>query len=461
MRRLLMLLALLALAVAPPAFALVGFGGNADPTGAKVPEEKLLPLAIDATWLLLTGFLVFFMQAGFAMLEAGSCRTKNVGNILLKNLIDYCFGMIGFWAIGYALMFGADKAGLIGTTGFFLAGDYYDVETIAMFFFQSVFMATAATIVSGAIAERTKFKAYCVYSVFISLLIYPVFGHWTWGGGWLWTLPFGSGYRDFAGSGVVHLIGGAVALAAALLMGPRLGKYRADGTPNAIPGHSITLIVLGTFFLWFGWFGFNPGSTFGATDLRIGIVAVTTTLAGATGALSAMFYTWKKFGKPDIAMTCNGAIGGLVAITAPSAYVDTLGAVIIGALTGPLMVESILFLERRGIDDPVGAITCHATGGAWGLIALGLFSDGTYSGVVGLLYGGGTGQLIAQIIGVLVAFAWAFGAGFILFWLIKHTIGLRVSQDEEIRGLDISEHGMSAYPEWISATAGKKENEGG
>ncbi len=460
MRKMLILVALLLLAVAP-VFAVVGFGGNADPTGAKVPEDKLLPLAIDATWLLITGFLVFFMQAGFAMLEAGSCRTKNVGNILLKNLIDYCFGMIGFWAIGYALMFGADKAGLIGTTGFFLAGDYYDVESIAMFFFQSVFMATAATIVSGAIAERTRFKAYCVYSFMISLIIYPLFGHWTWGGGWLWTLPFGSGYRDFAGSGVVHLIGGAVALAAAILIGPRLGKYKKDGTPNAIPGHSITLVVMGTFFLWFGWFGFNPGSTFGATDLRIGIIAVTTTLAGAAGALTAMFYTWWKFGKPDITMTCNGVIGGLVAITAPSAYVDTLAAVIIGAITGPLMVESILLLEGRGIDDAVGAVTCHLTGGAWGLIALGLFADGTYSGVTGLLYGGGTGQLIAQVIGVLAGFAWAFGTGLILFWVLKKTVGIRVSEEEEIRGLDITEHGLVAYPEWITVTPGKTENEGG
>ncbi len=460
MRKSLMLLALLLL-LAAPAYAIVGFGGNGDPTGAKVPEEKLLPLAIDATWLLLTGFLVFFMQAGFAMLEAGSCRTKNVGNILLKNLIDYCFGMIGFWAIGYALMFGADKAGLIGTTGFFLAGDYYDVETIAMFFFQSVFMATAATIVSGAIAERTKFKAYCVYSFMISLIIYPLFGHWTWGGGWLWTLPFGSGYRDFAGSGVVHLIGGAVALAAAIMIGPRLGKYKKDGTPNAIPGHSITLVVMGTFFLWFGWFGFNPGSTFGATDLRIGIIAVATTLAGAAAALGAMFYTWWKFGKPDIAMTCNGAIAGLVAITAPSAYVDTLAAVILGAISGPLVVESILFLERKGVDDAVGAISCHATAGAWGLISLGLFADGTYSGVTGLFYGGGAGQLIAQVIGALVGFVWAFGAGLILFFILKYATGIRVSEEEEIRGLDITEHGMTAYPEWIAVTPGKKENEGG
>jgi len=454
-------MALLLVTLASPVFALVGFGGNGDPTGAKIPAEKQLPLAIDATWLLLTGFLVFFMQVGFAMLEAGSCRTKNTGNILLKNLIDYCFGMIGFWAIGYALMFGADKAGFIGTTGFFLAGKYYDVETITMFFFQSVFMATSATIVSGAIAERTVFKAYCVYSFIISLIIYPLFGHWTWGGGWLWTLPFGSGYRDFAGSGVVHLIGGTISLAALILMGPRLGKYKKDGTPNAIPGHSITLVIMGTFFLFFGWFGFNPGSTFGATDLRIGIVAVTTALAGAAGALTSMFWTWWKFGKPDVTMTCNGCIAALVAITAPSAYVNTTAAVIIGALAGPLVVESVLFLERKGIDDAVGAVSCHATGGAFGLIALGIFADGTYGGVTGLLYGGGLGQLIAQLIGVATGFVWAFVTGFLLFWILKHTTGIRVSEEEEIRGLDISEHGMVAYPEWISVATGKRENEGG
>ena len=435
-----------------------------DPNGAETYKEGGAETAVNFTWTLIAGFLVFFMQAGFALLEAGLTRAKNTANIMMKNLTDFCAGSLSYWAVGFALMFGADAMGLLGTDGFFLSGDYYDVGQIELWFFQMVFAATAATIVSGAMAERTKFSAYVIYSIVISAIIYPIYGHWLWGGGWLNASDFmtqlGGGYGalDFAGSGVVHGIGGYVALAGALLLGPRIGKYNEDGTPNAIPGHSISLAILGVFILFFGWFGFNPGSTLAATELRISVVATNTALAGAAGAFIAMLITWVKLGKPDVSMSGNGAVSGLVAITAPCAWVNPTAAVIIGAIAGVIAVFGVWFIESTlKVDDPVGAITCHALNGTWGLLALGIFADGTYGVyttegplVTGLLYGN-SGFFIAQVISAIVNMAWGFGMGFILFYILKSTIGIRVTPEEEIDGLDIGEHGTNAYPDFMAS----------
>jgi Amt family ammonium transporter len=317
--------------------------------------------------------------------------------------------------------------------------------------FQVVFAATAATIVAGAVAERLKIQAYLIYSVFVTAIIYSIYGHWIWGGGWLSTLPYGVGARDFAGSGAVHAIGGFVALAGVILLGPRIGKFNKDGTPNAIPGHDVGMIVMGTFFLFFGWFGFNPASTLAATDLRISVIAVTTFLAGAAGATFVCYATYFKTGKVDIALTCNGALAGLVGITAGAAYVAPWAAVVIGAISGMLIMFGLWFNEwKLKIDDPVGAIACHAYNGVWGLIAVGIFADGTYGGVKGLIVGE-TGQVIAQAIDAVTVAVWAFGTGLILFGILKYTIGIRVSAEEELTGLDIPEHGTSAYPEFVIA----------
>ncbi len=424
---------------------------QADPTGAATLRAN--PQApVDYVWILVAAFLVFFMQAGFAMLEAGFCRAKNAVNLMMKNLMDFSMGSLAFMAVGFALMFGVDKWGLVGTTGWFLHGGDYDVGRYLLFMFQVVFAATAATIVSGAVAERLKFRGYLMYSLVISALIYPIYGHWVWGGGWLSTLPFGLGHLDFAGSGVVHTIGGMVGLAGAIVLGPRFGKYSKDGTPRAIPGHSLTLAALGLFILWFGWFGFNAGSTLSAHELRIAVVAVNTNLAAAAGALFALITIWIKTKKYDIGMTINGAIAGLVAITASCAWVEAWAAVVIGAIAGVLVVASCLFLEKKGIDDPVGAVSVHGINGIWGLLSLGLFADGTYGNyttdapfVTGLFYGGGFGQLIAQVIGALVAVGWAFGLGFVLFKAMDLAFGIRVSPGEELQGLDVPEHGAVAY----------------
>ena len=424
---------------------------QADPTGAVTLRAN--PQApVDYVWILVAAFLVFFMQAGFAMLEAGFCRAKNAVNLMMKNLMDFSMGSLAFMAVGFALMFGADKWGLFGTTGWFLHGGDYDVGRYLLYMFQVVFAATAATIVSGAVAERLKFKGYLVYSLFVSALIYPIYGHWVWGGGWLSQLPFGLGHLDFAGSGVVHIIGGMVGLAGAIVLGPRFGKYSKDGTPRAIPGHSLTLAALGLFILWFGWFGFNSGSTFSAHELRISVVAVNTNLAAAAGALFALIVIYIKTKKYDIGMTINGAIAGLVAITAPCAWIEAWAAVVIGAIAGVLVVASCLFLEKKGIDDPVGAVSVHGINGIWGLLSLGLFADGTYGNyttdapfVTGLFYGGGFGQLISQTIGALVAVGWALGLGFVLFKITDLAFGIRVSPEEELQGLDVPEHGAVAY----------------
>jgi Amt family ammonium transporter len=425
-----------------------------DPTGAET--LKVQPGApVDYVWILMCAFLVFLMQAGFAMLEAGFCRAKNATNLMTKNLMDFSMGSLAYMAVGFALMFGVDKWGLFGSTGWFLTGEEYDVGRYLLYMFQVVFAATAATIVSGAVAERLKFKAYLIYSVLICATIYPIYGHWVWGGGWLSKLRFGLGHLDFAGSGVVHIIGGMVGLAGAIVLGPRFGKF-VKGKPRAIPGHSMTLAALGTFLLWFGWFGFNPGSTLSAHQLRISVIAVNTNLSAAAGAFAAMIFTFFKTKKYDVGMALNGAIAGLVAITAPCAWVEAWAAVVIGLIAGVLIVLSIFFLESRGIDDPVGAVSVHGTNGIWGLLSLGLFADGTYGNyttdaplVTGLFYGGGVGQLIAQAIGALVAATWAFALGFIIFKTMDLIFGVRVSPEEELQGLDVAEHGTSAYPNFL------------
>ncbi len=432
-----------------------------DPNGAetiKADPNK----AVNFAWTLLAGFLVFFMQAGFAMVEAGLSRAKNAVAVLTKNFMDCLIGGLAFWAFGFAFMFGGSAlaAGLehgnplIGLSGFLLNGDAYDVTTAMLWLFQMVFAATAATIVSGAMAERTKTTAYLGYSFLVSALIYPIYGHWVWGGGWLGNLsqylPFlgeGVGARDFAGSGVVHAIGGFVALAGAWLVGPRLGKFNRDGTPNVIPGHNLSLVTLGTFILFFGWFGFNPGSTLAATDLRISVIAVNTFLAGAAGAVTAIYYGFFRTGKLDLTLACNGCLAGLVGITAPCAYVPTWAAVVIGIVAAFVLIGALNFVERvLKVDDVVGAIAVHGFAGLWGLLAVGIFADGTYGGVKGLIVGEWA-QLVAQLIDMATVTTWALGTGLLMFWLIKQSIVLRTSREEELAGLDLPEHGLEAYPE--------------
>ena len=403
--------------------------------------------AVDYVWILVCGFLVMFMQPGFAMLTAGFCRAKSATNLMAKNLMDLVIGSLAFFFIGYALMMGGIHP-FAGTQGWMLLGSNYDVGAYLGFFWMLVFAATAATIVAGAVAERLKFKAYLIYSVVVFALIYPIYGHWVWGGGWLSTLPFGMGALDFAGSGVVHAVGGFVGLAGAMVLGPRFGKFGENGKPRAIPGHSITLAALGVFILWFGWFGFNAGSTFSAHELRIAVIAVNTNLAAAAGALAALLIARWKTKRWDVSMALNGALAGLVAITAACAYVEGWAAVVIGLIGGALMYASVNFIERRGIDDPVGAVSVHGAGGLWGLLAVGFFADGTF-GPLGLFYGGGGGQLLAQFISGVVVAAWAFGIGYLLFKAMDRAFGIRVSPQEELQGLDIAEHGMPAYPDFI------------
>jgi Amt family ammonium transporter len=428
----------IALTQAAPAFA---SDGGPDP----------LVRGLNTVWVLVTAFLVFWMQAGFALVEAGLTRAKNTTNILFKNLIDFVFATLAFWIIGYAFMFGATAGGVIGTTGYFVspagAEDVAGVPLMAFWLFQLVFAGTAATIVSGAMAERTKFSAYLLYSFFISALIYPISGHWIWGGGWLATLPFGAGFKDFAGSTVVHSVGGWLALIGALFLGPRIGRFGADGKPKAIPGHSITLAVLGVFILWLGWFGFNPGSQLAADGPNadiISLVAVNTNIAAAAGALAAMVVAWLFVTKkPDLPTALNGALAGLVAITAPCAFVTPASSVAIGLVAGVLVVYGALLLEKLKIDDPVGAVPVHLINGAWGTLALGIFA--TENGVAGLVTGSAD-QLLAQTIGILAVAGWCLVAGGILFTAIRALNGLRVTREEETQGLDLHEHGTRAYP---------------
>lgn len=437
-------------------------------------------LAANFTWTLVAGFLVMFMQAGFALVETGFCRAKNAAHVMSMNFMVYVLGLTGYFICGFAfqnggvgiggvpnlgglgvlnkeitLSIGGIDWGLIGGKGFFLSDGTYDVAVAVMFLFQMVFMDTTATIPTGAMAERWKWSAFCVYGFFVSTIIYPVFANWAWGGGWLSQLGkigLGQGYVDFAGSGVVHAIGGWTALAGAMVLGPRLGKYNKDGTANPIPGHNLVLGLLGTFILAFGWFGFNPGSTLGASgngNLRIGIVATTTMLASASGAIVAMAYTWLMNKKPDASYAANGMLAGLVAITAPSGFVSPLSGFIIGAIAGLLVSLSLGFIEKvLKVDDPVGAISVHGVNGLWGQIAVGIFADGTmdYGGTVvkGLIAGDAT-QLVAQIIGGVVAFAWAFGVSYAFFKVLDAVIGNRVSPEAELAGLDIPELGAWGY----------------
>ena len=413
-------------------------------------------LAVDFLWTVVAGILVFFMQAGFALVEAGFTRAKNVVNILMKNVMDFSLGSLVFWALGFGLMFGATN-GVFGTTGFFLTEVPQEPWTYAFLFFQTVFAATAATIVSGAMAERTKFGAYLAYTVVITGLLYPVFGSWAWGSlfageGWL-EAPEGGllaslglpGFIDFAGSTVVHSVGGWAALAGAIVVGPRIGKRAADGSPRPIPGHNMPFAVLGAFVLWMGWFGFNGGSTtsvaggaelFGGAGKAFALIIVNTNLAAAAGATAAMLVSWRISGKPDVGITVNGALAGLVGITAPCANVAPAAAVIIGLVAGGLVYGSVLMLERRGIDDPVGAVSVHGVCGVWGTLAAAVFAEGGFS----------LAQLATQLIGVLAAFAWTFPVAFLFFKLLSRTVGLRVSQIDEEEGLDIASHGAEAYP---------------
>jgi Amt family ammonium transporter len=393
-----------------------------------------------------------FMQAGFACVEAGFVRAKSAGNIIMKNFLDFAAGSIIFFLFGFALMFGLDAGGFIGSSGFMISGDSVtgDMWTYTFWFFQSVFAATAATIVSGGIAERMKFSSYIIITMLVTGFIYPISGHWAWGSLWLgdpgagWLE--GLGFIDFAGSTVVHSVGGWVALAGAIVVGPRVGKYSSDGRPNAIPGHNIPLAALGVFILWFGWFGFNPGSTTTA-DSSIGLIAMNTSLAACGGTLTALLASWLRYGKSDISMTLNGCLAGLVGITAPCATVTPGASIIIGLVAGVLVVFSIEFIDKvLKVDDPVGAISVHGVNGAWGTLAAGLLTHPELNdGAGGLFYGGGMSLLAVQAIGVAAVFVWAFGAGFIVFSIVKAIAGVRVTEEEELKGLDLSEHNMESY----------------
>jgi Amt family ammonium transporter len=431
---------------------------------AQEPDAEIADLiaAIDTAWLLIAAFLVFLMQAGFAMLEAGFVRSKNVANILMKNILDVSAGAIAFWAIGWGIAYGFSgdaTNGFMGNGHFFLVG----FDDWASWIFQFAFAATAATIVSGAMAERTAFRAYLFYSVFITAIIYPVVVHWVWdGNGWLTAFtdnPIGTnGYLDFAGSGVVHMVGGFAGLMGAILVGPRIGKYGRDGSINPIPGHNISLAALGVFILWFGWYGFNPGSTLGLTGGFAELaakVAVNTTLAAGAGAVGCAFISRLRAPHFDIGLTLNGALGGLVAVTAPCAVIDPWAAVVIGLIAAPIVIFGIEGLDRLKIDDPIGAVTVHGFAGVWGVLSVGLFAtqDGIAAAYVpsdsyGLLMGGGAEQLGIQVIGVLAIAGWTMLTSGIMFGIIKYTVGLRVSPEEEERGLDLGEHGVEAYPDF-------------
>ena len=404
-------------------------------------------VSVDTIWVLIGAFLVFSMQPGFAMVETGFTRAKNAANIVMKNVMDMSLGSIVFWILGFGLMFGEDIGGFIGAPDFFVKGDYGAAYPSSSFFiFQTMFCATAATIVSGAMAERTNFLVYCIYSVLISALVYPISGHWIWGGGWLAEM----GFHDFAGSTAVHMVGGVAALIGAKMIGPRIGKYNEDGSVNAIPGHSIPLGALGVFLLWFGWFGFNGASTVCATGdealISMGDIFITTNMAAAAGSTATMIYTWVRYGKPDVSMTLNGVLAGLVAITAGCDVVSPAGALIIGLLAGVLVVVAVEFFDQKlKIDDPVGAISVHGVCGAFGTIVTGLFATKD-----GLFYGGGSSFLMTQIIGVVTVAIYVAVAMTIIFGVLDKLIGLRVSEAEEIKGLDMEEHGLlSSYADFM------------
>ena len=407
---------------------------------------------INIVWVFLGAVMVMLMQAGFAILEAGLTRQKNCNNVLMKNIMDFAIGSIIFLVVGFGLMFGESLGGIVGITGFIdpttLNLSQFEALSPSVFiFFQTVFCATAATIVSGAMAERTKFSSYLIYTLVISLVIYPISGHWIWGGGFLSKI----GFIDYAGSTAVHSVGGWAALMGAVVLGPRMGKYNRDGSTNAIPGHNIMMATLGVFILWFCWFGFNPGSSLEAAGY-IGHIAMTTNLSACAGALVAMFLTWKKYGKPDVSMTLNGILAGLVAITAGCHIVSLYGAIAIGAVGGILVVYGCEILDQKlHVDDPVGAVGVHCLNGVWGTLAVGLFACNTPAseGTLGLFFGGGTALLITQLIGVIIVAVWVCSMSFIMFTLIKKTVGLRVTPQEELAGLDLGEHGSEAYPDFL------------
>jgi Amt family ammonium transporter len=421
------------------------------------PETKV---ALDTLWVLVTAFLVFFMNAGFALVESGLCRAKNAVNILAKNFIVFAASSIAFWIIGFGLMFG-NGSPIIGTSGFLLAGpdnspamaDAYQgtfsslnwtgVPLLAKFFFQLVFAGTAATIVSGAVAERIKFGSFVLFSFILVGLIYPIGGHWAWGGGWL----AGMGFLDFAGSTVVHSIGGWAALAGVIALGPRIGKYLPDGTIKPIPGHNMTSATLGALILWLGWFGFNPGSTMAADPAAIASIALNTNMAAAAGCLAATLAAWLLLGKPDLSMILNGTLAGLVAITAPCSVVGVGSSVIIGLIAGVLVVYAVLLFDKVKLDDPVGALSVHLVNGVFGTLCVGLFAtDG------GLFFGGGFGKTMTQLIGVVSVGAVTFTASMLAWYLLKATVGIRVSKEEELEGLDAGEHGMEAYAGFVQQT---------
>jgi Amt family ammonium transporter len=449
---------------------------TADEVAAQVGKNKI---GINFVWVLLCGMLVFFFQAGFALVETGFTQAKNAAHTITMNFMVFLVGAIGYYLVGFAFQFGGSGGaaslgagtavlngsvsipgfgGIIGTKGFLLSGDSYDVGVFAMFFFQMVFMDTTCTIPTGSMAERVKFSAVVIMSFFISMVYYPLFGNWMWGGGWLSTLGkffgMGHGALDFAGSSVVHGMGGMIALSGAIIIGPRIGKFKKDGTPNAFPGHHIPMAVFGTILLFFCWFAFNAGSTLSGTDYRLSVVAVNTMIAGAVGGAVAMFFMWIKYGKPDPSMTCNGALAGLVAITAPCAFVNSIAALIIGVVAGILVCVSVTFVENKcKIDDPVGAISVHGINGIWGILALGLFADGSYgdglNGVAGTVKGlffGDASQLLAQLVCVAVLIIWGFGSSYLFIKLLDKIMGIRVSKEAEVAGLDIPEMGVLGYP---------------
>ena len=466
-------------AVAGVGLVLLSSGAFAqDPAPAAPPtvadlaaKADEMSLVANTVWTLIAGMLVFWMNAGFACLETGLCRRKNAVHILAKNFIVFAVSSIAFWVLGFGLMFG-DGTSIIGKTGFlsdmitgdaagkavgFASLDWAAVPLAVKFFFQLVFAGTAATIVSGAVAERMKFNSFMVFSFLLVACIYPLTGHWIWGGGWLSTLA--TPFHDFAGSTVVHSVGGWAALAGVILIGPRIGKYRADGSVSPIPGHNMGLAALGCLILWLGWFGFNPGSTMGAVP-GIGYIAVTTNTAAAFGAVAATITAWIVLGKPDLSMILNGCLAGLVAITAPCAVVSIVGAAAIGLIAGILVVFAVLMFDKIKLDDPVGALSVHLVCGIWGTLSVGLFAAPPALGLglgvakAGLFYGGGTEQLITQLIGVGVVGGTVFVASMVVFAALKFTLGIRVSEAEEHEGLDIGEHGMEAYPGFGMETPG-------
>ncbi len=427
----------------------------ADPNGTETYTDSIqgLKYAINFTWTLLGAFLVFSMQAGFTFL-GGFLRQKNMLGYMAHCFIDSTLGAVVFYLFGFALMFGGSQLvpgleygnSFIGWDGFFLSGRSYDVQTIMFWLFQMVFATKTVSIIAGAVAERLKFVPYLIYSFLMCGLIYPIYGHWVWGGGWLGSLPIGAGVKDFAGCATVHTVGGIMALVGAWALGPRKGKYNPDGTANAIPGHNLVYVVIGTFILAFGWFGFNAGSTLAATDLRMSVVAANTFIAAATGAVVMLIFTWARMGYVDVPFICNGALAGLVAITAPCAYVAPWAAAVIGLLAGLAMRGAFSLVEVVfKIDDPLGAVAVHAANGIWGMLAVGIFADGTYGGVYGLITGSGS-QLVAQAIGTAVAIGWSFAWGAAVFFGLKYTMGIRVSDLVESDGVDTHIHGSPCYP---------------